>query len=109
MRIYAKFEESYDISNVDSEVFAVDFDANDTISNLKTLITTRFTDISQDDFDIYLNDFKIPNEILCSEVFSQKQFERFEDRDSSRIEVVLKKPSSYNSVVIINECKCNIF
>jgi len=45
MKVYLIFSESFDHPNVAADKFLLDVDANDSVANLKVLITLRYNDL----------------------------------------------------------------
>ena len=55
MLIYCQFSETFKQSNINTDRFPIDIDANEKIENLKVIITLRYTDIDPDEFDVFYN------------------------------------------------------
>ena len=62
MLIYCQFSETFKQSNINTDRFPIDIDANEKIENLKVIITLRYTDIDPDEFDVFYNNQKIDND-----------------------------------------------
>jgi len=61
MFINLVFDPNFPIENVEKNQFRIDFDANDTIDNLKVIISLKYSDLDPLFYDLYLNDKRIEN------------------------------------------------
>ncbi|EAR94904.2 hypothetical protein TTHERM_01028870 (macronuclear) [Tetrahymena thermophila SB210] len=65
MIIQVVFNSSFKHQNVDNNQFSIDVDANQTVSNLKTLISLKFTDLDPEFFELKQGTKTLKEEIIC--------------------------------------------
>ncbi|KAL4505141.1 hypothetical protein ABPG72_016208 [Tetrahymena utriculariae] len=65
MIIQVVFNSSFKHQNVDNNQFSVDVDANQTVSNLKTLISLRYTDLDPEFFELKQGSKTLKEEMIC--------------------------------------------
>ncbi|KAL4462555.1 hypothetical protein ABPG74_000385 [Tetrahymena malaccensis] len=65
MIIQVVFNSTFKHSNVDNNQFSVDVDANQTVSNLKTLISLRYTDLDPEFFELKQGSKTLKEEMIC--------------------------------------------
>lgn len=61
MLIYIEFDENFVHRSLDKRKIQVDFDPNDTVDNLKTIISLSFVDLDPSCFELYQRNKKLEN------------------------------------------------
>ena len=59
MIIHIEFDENFNHRSLDKRRIQVEFDPNDSVENLKTIITLSFVDLDPKSFDLFQNGKKL--------------------------------------------------